>query len=55
MAAASPFIRVVNWSKAGNLSQLYPPGNLPAYVAEAIDVFSAEQARLMAEDTKAVK
>lgn len=52
MAPSVPFIRTFNWAKAGNLAQLYKPGELPAYVAEAIDVFNAEQARLLNAETK---
>lgn len=45
MADAVPYLKAHRWAAAGNLEFLYPNGQLPAKVAEAIEVLDSEQAR----------
>lgn len=49
MAAASPYIRAHRWSQNGNLGHLYPPGSLPAHIAEGVDLIDAMQAKRLQE------
>lgn len=46
MRSSVPYLRAFNWHKAGNLGIMYP-NEIPANVAEAIDVLDAEQSRLL--------
>ena len=45
MTDAVPYLKAHRWSAKGNLSHLYTPGQLPAIVAEAIDLLDVEQNR----------
>ena len=47
MAAAIPYLKPHRWAGQGNLAFMYPNGQLPAKVAEAIEVLDSEQARRM--------
>lgn len=41
-----PYLRAFNWHKAGNLGMMYPK-EMPATVAEAIDLLETEQGKLI--------
>lgn len=51
MRSGVPYMRAFNWHKAGNLGRMYP-NEMPANVAEAIDVLESEQARIMESKAK---
>ena len=44
MLPAVPYLKAHRWAARGDLAHMYPVGQLPARVAEAIDVLDAEQA-----------
>lgn len=52
MAPASTYIKAHRWSQNGNLAHLYPVGNLPANVAEGIDLIDSMQGKRMQENRK---
>jgi hypothetical protein len=45
MRDAVPYLKAHRFSSSGNLTHMYPIGELPARVAEAIDLLDTEQAR----------
>lgn len=46
MAPASPFIKAFNWAEKGRLGHMYPEGELPAFVGEAIDLIGSEMHKI---------
>lgn len=51
MRSGVPYLRAFNWHKAGNLAIMYPK-DMPATIAEAIDVLEAEQSKLLESKSK---
>lgn len=50
MRPAGGFVKAYNWAEAGRLDHLYPPGTLPAFVAEAIDLIASEMSDIQKEE-----
>lgn len=46
MAPAVQFIRAYNWAEKGRLDHLYRPGEMPAFVGEAIDLIAKEMYKI---------
>lgn len=46
MAPAGPFIKAFNWAEKGRLGHLYPAGEMPAFVGEAIDLIGSEMHKI---------
>ena len=50
MAPASAFIKAFNWAEKGRLGHLYPVGEMPAFVGEAIDLIGSEMHKIQTNE-----